>query len=151
MTTCVKDGEARWSELCSQQGWTQDSKVLHLESFLRERNLFGEFAGFAGAIANKENGDHRREVLESVGYEIKPDPDQPTLWVWLAPTDSCEASFVSEQEALESAWNDASGQVCSVLVIAQNDWARMDLERQMDLVLEVLSSEFDAPRAEARC
>lgn len=49
------DAEARWIAVCSGQGWNENSKVIHLEGFIRDKGLFVELAEYAEAAADEEN------------------------------------------------------------------------------------------------
>lgn len=86
------------------------------------------------------------EVLEELGYEIKEDSDQLGLWVWTAPTDACESSFDSAQEALGAAWSDAASQAMAIENTSSEEWDALSLEQQAQRILSVLSSDYDSPR-----
>jgi hypothetical protein len=90
--------------------------------------------GETGAAPDRAQ-DARSLVLEELGYEIKPDGDQPGLWVWTAPTDSCDSSFSSEEKATEAAWLDALSQVKAVHEITDDEWASLPFEKQRELLL----------------
>ena len=49
-------GETSWINLCGDQGWNEVSQIIHLEGFIRDKGLFAEFAAYAQAAANEENG-----------------------------------------------------------------------------------------------
>ena len=49
------DGESLWNELCGKQNWDENSQIIHLEGFLRDKGLFAEFAEYADAAAEEEN------------------------------------------------------------------------------------------------
>ncbi len=53
MTT--KNADVRWEEICNEQGWNENSQIIHLEGFLREKGLFGEFVQYAQVAADEEN------------------------------------------------------------------------------------------------
>lgn len=57
-------GEQIWIETCNNQGWNESSQIVHLEGFLREKALFGEFASHAEKAAEEENGDGIQEVMD---------------------------------------------------------------------------------------
>jgi hypothetical protein len=50
-----KEGEARWAELCVEQGWREESQLLIAEEFIRKKGLFVEFATHAQEVADEEN------------------------------------------------------------------------------------------------
>lgn len=50
-----KEGESVWQDICNQQGWNESSQIIHLEGFLRDKGLFGEFAAYAEVVAKEEN------------------------------------------------------------------------------------------------
>lgn len=141
MSDQERDAEQRWEQVCNRQGWNEESQIVHLEGFLREKGLFAEFAAYAEQAGEEENGDRRVDVLEGVGYSFKEDSDQPGMWVWIAPTDGCDVSFSTKEEAVESAWSDAVRQAMSILQMTDLDWSHMTAERQMDLVESSLSGD----------
>lgn len=47
--------EASWCNLCGQQGWDEESQIIHLEGFIRSAGLMVAFAAYAQAIADEEN------------------------------------------------------------------------------------------------
>ena len=51
----VHELDERWVSVCAEQGWSDESKLVHLERFLRERGLLGEFVAYAEAAAIEEN------------------------------------------------------------------------------------------------
>ena len=84
-----------------------------------------------------ESGRRKKHVLEELGYDIKSDTDQPGLWVWTAPTDSCDSSFGSEEEAVEAAWRDASNQAKAVHQITDDEWTSLPFDKQRELLLSL--------------
>lgn len=84
------------------------------------------------------DGDKRVEALERVGYEFKPDPDQPGRWLWTAPSYSSETSFDSKALAIQAAWADAVEQTKSIEGLSEEDWNGLTLERQADHVADAL-------------
>lgn len=50
-----KKGELQWGRLLVEQGWNELSRLVLLETFVREHNLFGDFAQFAQKAADEEN------------------------------------------------------------------------------------------------
>ena len=50
-----RDAETQYKQTCNQQGWNQDSQILHLEGFIREKGLFAELAAYAKQAAEEEN------------------------------------------------------------------------------------------------
>ncbi|VVE17850.1 hypothetical protein [Pandoraea terrigena] len=47
--------EKAWHDVCNVQGWNAESQIIHLEGFLRDRNLFTEFAAYAKRSADEED------------------------------------------------------------------------------------------------
>ena len=45
----------RWVNVCNEQGWNEESQIIHLEGFLKEKGLFQEFVEYAEAAADEEN------------------------------------------------------------------------------------------------
>lgn len=39
------------------QGWSEDSQIIHLEGFIRQRGLFGHLVEYAQAAAEEENAN----------------------------------------------------------------------------------------------
>lgn len=52
-----QDATRTWYMLCSEQGWDDASKIIHLEGFLRDKGLFAEFVDYASQAADEENGE----------------------------------------------------------------------------------------------
>lgn len=48
--------------------------------------------------------------LNKLGYEVHPDSDQPSLWVWRHGNEGCDMSLESPDAAYEDAWAHASQQ-----------------------------------------
>lgn len=80
----------------------------------------------------------RLELLETLGYEIKEDSDQPGLWAWVSPTDACEESYESLDAAREAVWQDAVGQTVKILELSPAEWEALGVEEQNALVIEAL-------------
>lgn len=137
-TTTTFTGERLWQELCNKQGWNDASQLIHLEGFLREKGLFDEFALYAKVAADEENGDQRQAILESVGYSFSEDSDQAGAWVWMAPTDACDVSFATREQAVDSAWEDAVTQTKAIRAMTDLDWAGISDEEKLSLVEETL-------------
>lgn len=47
--------EKEWSTTCGEQCWNDESKIIYLEGFIRDKGLFGEFAAYAAKAAEEEN------------------------------------------------------------------------------------------------
>lgn len=137
--------ETEWTNLCNAQGWSDASQVIHLEGFLRQEGLFERFAAYAAIAAAEENGeilaDPRLEPLESLGYDIQEDSDQPGMWLWMAPSDASESSVESAAAALEGAWADAAGQAADILGLSPHAWNVLSLEEQIKKVIEALTAD----------
>jgi hypothetical protein len=135
--------EADWGRIVREQGWNEASQIIHLEGFLRQNGLFPKFATYAQTVAGEESadiaGDPRLEVLEDLGYDIDEDSDQPGMWIWTAPTDGCETSYPSAQDALAAAWADAAAQTMGIRNLSGEQWEALGLARQMELVADTLS------------
>jgi hypothetical protein len=91
--------------------------------------------------STKRMVDPRREILEEVGYSIRPDVDQPGKWVWVAVTDGCDASFDSEAEAYDDAYRDAASQVMSILDMADEQWDALTLYDQSRAIRSALTED----------
>ena len=81
--------------------------------------------------------------IEDVGYDIREDSQQPGLWVWIAPTDGCDASFDTAKEALEGAWKDAVRQTLGISDLSIEQWNAMSFNMQKAAVLRALSEDGD--------
>jgi hypothetical protein len=90
-----------------------------------------------------------RLFLEDLGYDIDTDSDQPGLWIWTAPSDGCDSSYPSAQEALDGAWNDASEQARQCGNISSHAWEKMSFDRQRMAITLALSGELP-PLADLR-
>ena len=60
------NAERRWSDICTEQGWNDQSQIIHLEGFIRGKGLFEEFSAYAATAAKEENGDVVQEVVDDV-------------------------------------------------------------------------------------
>ena len=47
--------EDEWEEICNAQNWDEVTQVIHLEGFIREKELFPEFTAYARRCAGEEN------------------------------------------------------------------------------------------------
>lgn len=81
------------------------------------------------------------ETLERCGYDITEDSDQPGMWVWMAPSDACEVSFQSKDEAIAAAWTDAVEQAKSILDIPVDLWRDFDLNEAAEKVHHALAED----------
>ena len=52
-----------WQDLCNQQGWSEESQVIHFEGFLEDRGLMAEFVAYAQAAAVEENREADGETM----------------------------------------------------------------------------------------
>lgn len=55
--------EDKWGFLCNEQGWNEESQILHLEGFIRSKGLFPEFSAYAQRCADEEN-DQAADLLK---------------------------------------------------------------------------------------
>lgn len=70
-------GEASWESTVNAQGWNEESRLIHLEGFLREKGLFGEFAVYAARAAEEENGEAEDCAEDLPDSEDAPEESQP--------------------------------------------------------------------------
>ena len=52
--TSNQEGEGIWENLCNEHGWNDETQIILLEGFLRDRGLFGIFAEQAQKVAEEE-------------------------------------------------------------------------------------------------
>lgn len=144
-----KSGEQRWIDAVNKQSWNDASQIVHLEGFLRDEGLFDKFAAYAERAAAEEAVDERVNLLEDLGFEFNEDSDQLGMWVWRAPTDACDVSFATRQQAIDSAWTDVVTQTMAINEMGEADWTVLSQSNQIALVQETLAGyvEPDAPRA----
>lgn len=67
--------EQTWQQCCDEQGWNLDSQVLHLEGFVRERNLMAALGAYARQCAAEENeltGDEDHDGAAAAGPQPRP-------------------------------------------------------------------------------
>lgn len=86
-------------------------------------------------------GNPKVEVLTNLGYDIDEDGDQPGLWIWTSPSDGCDISYASAQEAADAAWTDAIGQTMGILNLSSEQWDALSLAQQLELVSDTLSGD----------
>lgn len=79
----------------------------------------------------------RIEVLESIGYDIDNDSDQPDFFVWRSPTDGCDSSFATKADAIADAWLDAAGQAMAMESLADHEWGGLSFEQQKSRIAEL--------------
>lgn len=53
----LEDHEKKWTSLVNAQGWSEESQIIHLEGFIRQRGLFGQLVEYAQAAAEEENAN----------------------------------------------------------------------------------------------
>jgi hypothetical protein len=51
------NAEERYNQTCNVQGWNEESQIIHLEGFIRDKGLFGEFSAYAAKAAEEENAE----------------------------------------------------------------------------------------------
>jgi hypothetical protein len=62
------------------------------------------FAAFEEWLNTKTSKTFAEWMLESIGYEIKEDSDQPGLWLWVAPHGKAsDTSFHTKEDAIKDA------------------------------------------------
>lgn len=83
----------------------------------------------------------RQALLESFGYVILEDSDQPGLWVWTNGEDGCDSSLNSKEDAIEEAWSDAIGQTMGANNLSSEAWDAMSYDQQLEVMKETLGSE----------
>ncbi len=96
----------------------------------------------APADARPIAGDPRL-FIEALGYDVREDSQQPGLWLWTAPSDGCDISFHSAQEALDDAWSDVVAQTVAISKISDDAWDAMTFEQHRTAVLGALSEDGD--------
>lgn len=94
-----------------------------------------------GNTADPLAGNPKVEVLTNLGYDIDEDSDQPGLWIWTSPSDGCDISYASAQEAADAAWTDAIGQTMGILNLSSEQWDALSLAQQFELVSDTLSGD----------
>jgi hypothetical protein len=72
--------ESRYIQTCKEQGWNEDSQIIHLEGFIRGKGLFEEFAAYAAKAAEEENDSGVQCVVDDVlertqKYGFQPEKD----------------------------------------------------------------------------
>lgn len=58
-----REGEQAWADAVTQQGWNEESQIVHLEGFIRDRGLFGEFGDYAQRAAAEEGEESHTVVI----------------------------------------------------------------------------------------
>lgn len=83
----------------------------------------------------------RQALLESFGYAILEDGDQPGLWIWTNGSDDCDSSLNSKEDAIEDAWSSAIGQTMGANNLSSEAWDAMSYTQQLEVMKETLGSE----------
>jgi hypothetical protein len=72
------------------------------------------FAAFDEWLNTKTSKTFAEWMLESIGYEIKEDSDQPGLWLWVAlHGEASDTSFHAKEDAIKDAQRHARGDIPS--------------------------------------
>lgn len=113
-----------WTQTVSEQGWDSDSQIIHLEGFIRNCGLMGEFATYVRSRAQEEvafdteddlasqahapfaglNPDEARTRALLLGYEVKTSDLKRPFWEC---GDFTSEDFETEQEAWANAYANA--------------------------------------------
>ncbi|MDK9702514.1 MAG: hypothetical protein OEL20_05195 [Sulfuritalea sp.] len=87
------------------------------------------------------DGDPKLELLESLGYDIDTDSDQPGMWIWSAGADGCERAFGSARDALDAAWADAVAQAMRILDFSAEQWNAQSFDHQAQSIRAALAAD----------
>jgi len=113
-----------WTQTVSEQGWDSDSQIIHLEGFIRNCGLMGEFATYIRSRAEEEvafdtedglvippheplavlNPEVARSQAVRLGYEVKTSDLKRPFWEC---GDVASEDFETEQEAWTNAYTTA--------------------------------------------
>ena len=50
-----QQAQQKWQDLCNEQGWNEESQIIHLEGFMSNKGLMGEFVQYVKQAAKEEN------------------------------------------------------------------------------------------------
>lgn len=129
----------QWEQICSQQGWDDETKLTHLLGFIDDIAMGKYLVTYAQAAANEEDAQTKLSVLEEVGYSVIEDVDQPGMYLWIAPSDGSDISFSTRSEAIASAWLDAVQQTRSIADLSEGFFASLTLAQQCEVVSDNLA------------
>lgn len=129
----------QWEEICSKQGWDDETKLVHLLGFIDDVGMGKYLITYAEAAANEEDAQVKLAALEDGGYTVVSDSDQEGMFLWMAPTDASEISYSTRAEAIESAWADAVEQVLSIADMSPEFFSSLTLAQQCEIVRENLA------------
>lgn len=129
----------QWEEICSKQGWDNETKLVHLLGFIDDVGMGKYLIAYAEAAAKEEDAEIKLGVLEEQGYTVTPDSAQEGMFLWMAPTDASEISCSTRAEAIESAWADAVEQVLSIADMSPEFFSSLTLDKQCEIVRENLA------------
>lgn len=81
----------------------------------------------------------RQALLESFGYAILEDGDQPGLWNWKNDSDDGgDSPLRSNEDAIEDAWSNAIGQTMGANNLSSEAWDAMSYTQQLEVMKETL-------------
>lgn len=102
------------------------------EVVVRENGRFALKALLAAKANETWSAVVRLEFLESLGYDIDTDDDQPGLFLWTqqATGDGCELSFSTDVEAIDNAWTHAVGVAMARFNLSSEEWDALSLAQQ---------------------
>lgn len=125
--------QQQWDEICSQQGWSDQEKVIHLLGAIEDMGVSKYLITYAQHVAKEESAQTKLDALEDAGYTVTEDSDQD------GPTDAAEISYSTRAEAIEAAWADAVEQVLSIADMSQEFFASLTLAQQCEVVRETFA------------
>lgn len=131
--------QQQWDEICSQQGWSDQEKVIHLLGAIEDMGVSKYLITYAQHVAKEESAQTKLDALEDAGYTVTEDSDQDGMYLWMAPTDAAEISYSTRAEAIEAAWADAVEQVLSIADMSQEFFASLTLAQQCEVVRETFA------------
>jgi len=131
--------QQQWDEICSQQGWGDQEKVIHLLGAIEDMGMSKYLITYAQHVVKEESAQTKLDALEEAGYTITEDSGQDGMYLWMAPTDAAEISYSTRAEAIEAAWADAVEQVLSIADMSQEFFTSLTLAQQCEVVRENLA------------
>lgn len=133
--------EKAWINVVNRMGWNDQSEILHLEAFIRERGLMGELAKYAETVAKEESSftddapdgpsDAVTDTLEAIGYSVVVSDFSRPYWEF---ADDASTDFETEGQTWADAWVNAQTRTRELTGIDATRWSAMDEATQLSLV-----------------
>lgn len=132
--------EQAWINVVNRMGWNDQSEVLHLEGFIREKGLMGELAKYAETVGAEEesfgtDSDMPSEAvidaLKAIGYDFTISEFSRLYWEF---EDEASTDFETEAGAWADAWANAQKRAAGLSGTDMATWSGFEEGVRISLV-----------------